>query len=352
MRPCVADRGPVRAGRAWRAIRRAGLGLVALLGTSCLSAHATEIIGAGSSFGAPIYGAWGEGVSHAMDIRLNYQTIGSGAGQNQVRARTVDFGASDAPMNAEQLAQNGLLQFPTVLGAIVLVVNLPGVDTAHLHLTGELLARLYAGDVTMWNDPRIVAENPGMTLPAMPVAPVRRADGSGTTFVFTSYLARVSPRWAAEEGRGTSIEWPAGEGARGNDGVAAAVRNTEGSIGYLEYAYAAGNHMPMVELRNRHGDLVAADPESFSRAVTSARWAQDATHSADVLDGEGAGAWPIMAATYVLVPLDRAATPQGRAVRAFFDWAMQHGGDAARALGYVPLPAEISTSMRAVLDTH
>ncbi|MCE2574589.1 phosphate ABC transporter substrate-binding protein PstS [Komagataeibacter sp. FNDCR2] len=350
MRPCVADRH--RGNRVLRASGPVGLGLLGMLGTASLPAGATEITGAGSSFGAPIYGAWGEGISHVTDIRLNYQTIGSGAGQNQVKARTVDFGASDAPMNAAQLAQNGLLQFPTVLGAIVLVVNLPGVETSHMHLTGDLLARLYAGDITQWNDPRIVAENPDMTLPAMPVAPVRRADGSGTTFVFTSYLSRVSPRWAAEEGRGTSIEWPAGEGARGNDGVAAAVRNTEGSIGYLEYAYAAGNHMPMVELRNRHGDLVTADPESFRLAVTTARWAQDATHSADVLDGEGAGAWPIMAATYVLVPMDRAMTAQGRAVRAFFDWSMQHGGDAALALGYVPLPDSISASIRELVNAR
>ena len=326
-----------------------GAGLAVLLGLLGARAHATEITGAGSSFGAPIYGAWGAAVARATAIRLNYQTIGSGAGQNQVKARTVDFGASDAPMSAAQLAQNGLIQFPTVLGAIVAVVNLPGVDAGHLHLTGELLARLYAGDITMWNDPAIVAENPGMALPAIPVAPVRRADGSGTTFVFTSYLARVSPRWAKEQGSGTSIEWPVGEGARGNDGIAAAVRNTEGSIGYVEYAYAAGNHMPIVELRNRHGDMVAADPESFRHAVATAHWAQDATHAGDVLDGEGVGAWPIMAATYALLPQDKADTPRGRAVRAFFDWSMQNGGEAALALHYVPLPDDIRATIRGLL---
>ncbi|MCE2563930.1 phosphate ABC transporter substrate-binding protein PstS [Komagataeibacter sp. FNDCF1] len=331
------------------ATRGIGAGLAVLLGGAGLPAHATEITGAGSSFGAPIYGAWGAAAARATDIRLNYQTIGSGAGQNQVKARTVDFGASDAPMNAAQLAQNGLLQFPTVMGAIVAVVNLPGVDAGHLRLTGELLARLYAGDITMWNDPAITAENPGVTLPAMPVAPVRRADGSGTTFVFTSYLARVSPRWAKEQGSGTSIEWPVGEGARGNDGIAAAVRNTEGSIGYLEYAYAAGNHMPIVELRNRHGEMVEAGPDSFSRAVSTARWAQDATHAADVLDGNGAGAWPIMAATYVLVPQDRAETAQGRAVRTFFDWSMRNGGEAALSLHYVPLPDDIRATIRGLL---
>ncbi|GCE79298.1 phosphate ABC transporter substrate-binding protein PstS [Komagataeibacter oboediens] len=347
MPSCVAERERVRG-----ACRGIGLGTAVVLGLAGAAAHATEIIGAGSSFGTPIYGAWGEGVAHDTDIRLNYQTIGSGAGQNQVKARTVDFGASDAPMTAAQLAQFHLIQFPTVMGAIVPVVNLPGVDTSHLHLTGELLARLYAGDITMWNDPRIAAENPDMTLPAMPVAPVRRADGSGTTFVFTSYLARVSPQWAKEQGSGTSIEWPVGEGARGNDGIAAAVRNTEGSIGYLEYAYAAGNHMAIAEMRNHHGDLVAAGPDSFSQAVTTARWATDDSHSADVLDGDGPGAWPIMAATYVLIPTDRADTPQGRAVRAFFDWSMQHGGDAALALRYVPLPDNIRITIRGLLETH
>ncbi|GBQ38317.1 phosphate ABC transporter substrate-binding protein PstS [Komagataeibacter saccharivorans] len=348
MRSCGARRSGLLANRGRAG--RIGLALAAMLCTASLPAYATDITGAGSSFGAPIYGAWGAGAARAMDIRLNYQTIGSGAGQNQVKARTVDFGASDAPMNAAQLAHNGLMQFPTVLGAIVPVVNLPGLDGSHLHLTGELLAGLYSGDITMWNDPRIAAENPGVSLPAMPVAPVRRADGSGTTFVFTSYLARVSPRWAAEEGKGTSIEWPVGEGARGNDGVAAAVRNTEGSIGYLEYAYAAGNHMPMAELRNHHGDVVAPDPESFRLAVTSAHWADDATHSADVLDGDGAGAWPIMAATYVLIPTDSATTAQGRAVRAFFDWSMQHGAESALLLGYVPLPEDIRASIRTILN--
>lgn len=348
MPSCVAERYRVRG-----TCRGIGLGAAVMLGLAgATAAHATEIIGAGSSFGAPIYGAWGEGAAHATDIRLNYQTIGSGAGQNQVKARTVDFGASDAPMTAAQLAQFHLIQFPTVMGAIVPVVNLPGVDTSRLCLTGELLARLYAGDITMWNDPRIVAENPDLSLPAIPVAPVRRADGSGTTFVFTSYLGRVSPRWAKEQGSGTSIEWPVGEGARGNDGIAAAVRNTEGSIGYLEYAYAAGNHMAIAEMRNHHGDLVSAGPDSFAQAVTTAHWAADDSHSADVLDGDGPGAWPIMAATYVLIPTDRAGTPQGRAVRAFFDWSMQHGNDAALALRYVPLPDDIRVTIRDLLKTH
>ena len=329
-----------------------GLGLAAMLAVASTPALATDITGAGSSFGAPIYGAWGAGAAKATDIRLNYQTIGSGAGQNQVKARTVDFGASDAPMSAAQLQQNGLVQFPTVLGAIVLVVNLPGIDASQLRLTGPLLADIYGGEISMWNDPRIAAENPGVVLPAMPVAPVRRADGSGTTFVFTSYLARVSEHWAHEQGSGTSIEWPVGEGARGNDGIAAAVRNTEGSIGYLEYAYAAGNHMPIAQLRNHHGEVVAADDASFRQAVTTAHWSTDASHSADVLDGDGTGAWPIMAATYVLIPTDRADTPQGRAVREFFTWSMAHGSEAAVTLNYVPLPDDIRASITSLLKAR
>ncbi|GBQ29498.1 phosphate ABC transporter substrate-binding protein PstS [Gluconacetobacter azotocaptans] len=309
-------------------------------------AMAADIVGAGSSFGAPIYGAWARDAKQATGIALNYQSIGSGAGQNQVLARTVDFGASDAPMNAERLRAGRLMQFPTVMGAVVPVVNLPGLGAGQLRLTGPLLAALYAGDITEWNDPRIAAVNPDLTLPDIPVAPVRRADGSGTTFVFTSYLSRMSPAWKRDQGAATSVAWPTGEGARGNDGVAAAVRNTEGAIGYVEYAFAARNGMSMALLRDRNGDFVAAGADGFAAAARSADWSDTTTFTVDLLDAPGAGAWPIMSATYVLIPVDPADPARAGAVLRFFDWAFRNGDAAARALQYVPLPDAVKAGIR------
>lgn len=341
-RACVFVKGNIqlRAIQGW-----IGTGLAITLVAHVGMARATEITGAGSSFGAPIYGAWGEDAARDLGVTLNYQTIGSGAGQNQVRARTVDFGASDAPMSATALEAAHLAQFPTVMGAIVPVVNLPGVADGRLHLTGALLAQIYDGEITSWNDARIAAVNPGLALPDIPVAPVRRADGSGTTFVFTSYLSLSWPAWKAQEGAGTSIQWPVGEGARGNDGIAAAVRNTEGSIGYLEYAYAVGNHMTMVEMRNSHGEDVAASSDSFEAAARSAKWDAGIARHVDVLDAAGQGAWPIMAATYVLIPTDPTDRVRGRAVRDFFAWAFARGDETARRLQYVPLPEEVKTGI-------
>ncbi|MFT8634550.1 phosphate ABC transporter substrate-binding protein PstS [Novacetimonas hansenii] len=340
----------IRGERSLRAIGGwIGTGLVVLVAGYAGTAGATAITGAGSSFGAPIYGAWGEDAAKDVGITLNYQTIGSGAGQNQARARTVDFGASDAPMSATALHDARLAQFPTVMGAIVPVINLPGVGDNQLHLTGALLAQVYDGEITSWNDARIAAVNPGLALPDIPVAPVRRADGSGTTFVFTTYLSQSWPQWQAQEGAGTSIQWPVGEGARGNDGIAAAVRNTQGSIGYLEYAYAAGNHMVMAQMRNRHGEDVVAGHASFEAAARSAKWADDATRRVDVLDAAGAGAWPIMAATYVLIPTDPTDPAQGRAVRDFFAWAFDRGDETARKLQYVPLPPEVKVGIESFL---
>ncbi|MCW4591674.1 phosphate ABC transporter substrate-binding protein PstS [Gluconacetobacter entanii] len=335
---------PLRAIGGW-----IGTGLAVLVAGYASTAGATAITGAGSSFGAPIYGAWGEDAARDVNITLNYQTIGSGAGQNQARARTVDFGASDAPMSATALKDARLAQFPTVMGAIVPVINLPGIADNQLRLTGALVAQIYDGEITSWNDARIAAVNPGLALPDIPVAPVRRADGSGTTFVFTTYLSQSWPQWKAQEGAGTSIQWPVGEGARGNDGIAAAVRNTEGSIGYLEYAYAAGNHMVMARMRNSHGEDVAADNDSFEAAARSAKWEDDATRRVEILDAAGEGAWPIMSATYVLIPTDPTDRARGRAVRDFFVWAFERGDDTARKLQYVPLPQDVKAGIESFL---
>ncbi len=310
-------------------------------------ALAVDITGAGSTFAAPIYGAWAAAARQAIGIALNYQALGSGAGQNQVIARTVDFGASDAPVAAPKLAANALLQFPTVIGGVVPIVNLPGIAPNRLRLTGAVLAGLYSGDITTWNDRRIAALNPGLSLPDLAVAPVYRADGSGTTFVFTSYLAKASPDWRSKVGAGTSIQWPAGAGARGNDGVAAVVRNTRGGLGYVEYAFADRNHLTTVLLQDRAGAFVTPSLDSFSRAAAAADWAGASDFAVDMLDSAGAGAWPIVSATFVLLPTHPKDPARGTAVIQFFDWAFSHGGQIATGLNYVTLPDAVQAKVRA-----
>lgn len=311
------------------------------------AAHAADITGAGSSFAAPIYEAWGAAGRDASGVTVNYQSVGSSAGQNQILAGTVDFGASDAPMDPAKLAKGNLFQFPTVMGGIVPVVNVPGVTADTLRLTGEVLAGIYSGDISDWNDPKIAALNPGLKLPDLPIASVHRADGSGTTFVFTSYLARSSQAWHDGPGAGSSIAWPGGVGARGNDGVAASVRNTEGGIGYVEFAYANRNHMTTVQLKDKAGDFVTANLDSFARAAAAADWAGAKNFAVDMLDTAGKGAWPIVSATYVLVPKQAKDPAQGAAVRKFFGWAFDNGDGIARGLDYVVLPASVKASVRA-----
>ncbi len=326
--------------------------LMAAAGASALSlgaavpAVAADITGAGSTFAAPIYSAWGAAERPTLAIALNYQALGSGAGQNQVIARTVDFGASDAPMKTDKLAANHLLQFPTVMGGVVPIINLPGVKPNQLHLTGEVLAGLFSGDIATWNDPRIAALNPGVTLPGTAVAPVHRADGSGTTFVFTSYLAKVSPDWKSRIGAASSIAWPLGAGAKGNDGVAATVRNTEGGLGYVEYAYASKNGLTTVELKDKAGAYVVPNLASFTKAAAGADWDTAQNFAVDLLDTPAPGAWPIVSATFVLLPMDPKDTARSAAVLKFFDWAFTNGAGVARSLQYVPLPASVQQNVR------
>ncbi len=320
--------------------------LVSGLVLGAVTAHATDITGAGSSFAAPIYGAWGAAAKPATGVTLNYQSIGSGAGVNQVIARTVDFGASDAPLAADKLASNHLLQFPTVMGGVVAIVNLPGIKSNQLHLTGDVLAQLFSGAISTWNDPKIAALNPGVKLPDTAVAPVHRADGSGTTFVFTSYLSKANADWKSKVGAASSIAWPAGAGAKGNDGVAATVRNTEGGIGYVEYAYADKNHLTTVELKNKDGQFVAPNLESFTKAAAGGNWNTAQNFAVDLLDTPGAGAWPIVSATFVLIPTDAKNPAQSGAVLKLFDWAFKNGAKIATGLNYVPLPEEVQTTVR------
>ncbi|MBB3172536.1 phosphate transport system substrate-binding protein [Endobacter medicaginis] len=312
------------------------------------AARAGEITGAGSSFAAPIYGAWAAAEKAAGgNVTLNYQSIGSGAGQNQIIARTVDFGASDAPMAASKLEANGLLQFPTVTGAVVAIVNVPGIGTDQLKLSGDVLADIFAGKITNWNDTRIASANPDLKLPDLAIAPVHRADGSGTTFVFTSYLAKVSPSWKSEVGAASSISWPGGAGARGNDGVAATVHNTVGGIGYVEYAYAANNHLTTTQLKDHAGSFVEPTMAAFQAAAKGADWDHAENFAVDLLDTAGQGAWPIMSATFVLLPTAPKDTARSADVIRFFNWAYTHGNDTALKLNYVPLPASVETKVRA-----
>lgn len=323
------------------------LGLAAFAAAAPVgAAFAQQITGAGATFPAPVYTKWGEQAKAAIGIELNYQAIGSGGGQNQILQRTVDFGASDAPMAPEKLESGKLLQFPTVMGSVVVIVNIPGVETNQLKLPGELLADIYAGKVTKWNDPKIEEANRGVKLPNLAIAPVYRADGSGTSFVYTSYLSAVSATWKSTVGAATSVKWPAGAGAKGNDGVAATVHNTRGGIGYVEYAYASQNHLVTVQLRNKAGNYVSPTMESFASAAAAGDWGSAKNFAVDLIDQPGAKSWPIESVTFIELPKDPKDPARSAAVMKFFDWAYKNGDASATQLEYVPLPEAVKAAVR------
>ncbi|MBO6043415.1 MAG: phosphate ABC transporter substrate-binding protein PstS [Acetobacter sp.] len=329
-----------------RLVRFSVLGIVILI-TYFLGARAQAITvtGAGSGFAAPIYEAWSAASEKKTGVAVNYQNVGSSAGENQVLVGTVDFGASDIPMKTEQLELNKMFQFPTVMGGVVPVVNLAGIKADELVLSGDIIADIYMGTITMWDDARIKALNPHIVLPHQEIAPIYRADGSGTTFVFTSYLAESSARWKQKQGVGASVGWPCGMGARGNDGVAAAIQNVDGAIGYIEYAYARHNHLTTIQLRNRFGINVVASLKSFSDAVKYADW-KAATHFViDVLKTSGKNAWPIVSATYVLVPLPMRDRQRDIAVQKFFEWGFKNGDRIVSNLDYVALPKTLKKNI-------
>ena len=320
---------------------------VALAVSFCAAAEAQQITGAGATFPAPVYSAWGEAAKGAIGIELNYQAIGSGGGQNQILNRTVDFGASDAPMAPAKLESGHLLQFPTVMGAVVPIVNVPGLKPAQLKLTGELLADIYLGKITKWNDPKLVEMNRGVKLPSLAIAPVYRADGSGTTFVYTSYLSAVSPEWKGKVGASTSVKWMVGNGAKGNDGVAAVVHQVRGGVGYVEFAYAAKNHLITTQLRNKAGSFVSPTLENFAAAAANADWAGAKNYAVSLIDMAGAKSWPIVSATFIELPKDPKDAARSLAVMKFFDWAYSHGAKEATSLDYVMLPKTVQDSVRA-----
>ena len=314
--------------------------------SSVSAAEAQQITGAGATFPAPVYGKWGEAARAAIGIELNYQAIGSGGGQNQIINRTVDFGASDAPVDGPKLEQNHLLQFPTVMGAVVPIVNLPGIAADKLKLTGDLLGEIYLGRISKWNDPKIAAINAGLALPNLAIAPVYRADGSGTTYVYTSYLSAVSADWKAQVGASTSVKWVAGNGARGNDGVAATVRQVRGAIGYVENAYATQNKLTTTQLRNKAGHFVTPELASFSAAAASGDWKSAPHFAVNLIDTAGAEAWPIVSATFALLPTDPKDPARSGNVIKFFDFAYRNGGAIAKDLEYIALPEAVQDAVR------
>jgi phosphate transport system substrate-binding protein len=322
-------------------------GLVATFGVT-VSGYAQQatITGAGASFPNPLYQKWAEAARQGANIQLNYQSVGSGAGQSQIRNRTVDFGASDAPMTAEQLKEANLLQFPATMGSIVAIVNIPGVESNKLRLTGEMLSDIYLGKITKWNDPKLVELNPDLNLPNVAVAPVYRADGSGTTFVWVSYLSAVSDAFKRQVGIGTSVKWPTGAGARGNEGVAGTVRNVRGAIGYVEYAYAHANNLVTTQLRNKSGQFVSPTTESFQAAATNADWSV-ADFAASVVDTQGEKSWPVVTPTFILLPKNPQDAARAQNVMKFFDWAYRDGDATASSLDYIPLPETVENAVRA-----
>lgn len=313
----------------------------------CSTSYAAslEVTGAGSSFAAPVYQAWSVPVSREEAIEVNYQTIGSSAGQDQVIAGTVDFGASDKPMDPQKLEKTKLYQFPTVVSGVVVVVNIKGIPSGKLHLDGASLAELYDGTITRWNDPKIKALNPDLDLPDEEVASVHRADGSGTTYVFTSYLSQMSLQWRHKIGAGTLVGWCDGAGARGNDGVAALVKQTEGSIGYVEYAFAMQNHMNIAQLKNHDGFYVGPTLEGFKAATEAADWNNQHHYVVNLLDQAGRASWPIVTATYVLaLPLE-VGKEETQAVYHFFQWGFKKGESYNQALGYVSIPDAVKSDI-------
>lgn len=307
---------------------------------------AGEVVGAGSSFVAPVISKWADAYNKSTGNKINYQSIGSGAGLKQIEADTVDFGASDAPLKPEELKAKGLIQFPTIIGGIVPVINLPGIAAGQLHLNGTLLGDIYIGKVTKWDDPEIKALNPTLTLPSTAIAVVRRADASGTTFNFTDYLAKVSPEWKAKVGSGTTVVWPVGLGGKGNEGVASFVQRLPGSIGYVEFAYAKQGKLPFALLQNTAGNYPTPSTESFRAAAVGAEWAKN-DYYVIITNQPGKDAWPIAASTFILLHRQQTKPAQGTEVVKFFDWAYSSGAKAAEDLDYVPLPDSLVTTIRA-----
>src|SRR5579872_5039772 len=324
----------------------------AIAGAIATVAQAADISGAGATFPYPLYAKWADAYKKETGIGLNYQSIGSGGGIKQIQARTVTFGASDMPLEPKELAKAGLVQFPTVVGGAIPAVNLDGVKPGDLALDGPTLANIFLGKITKWNDPAIQKLNPNLKLPSTAIVVVHRSDGSGTTFIFTNYLSKVSPDWSDNVGAATSVEWPTGIGAKGNEGVANNVLQTKGAIGYVEYAYVKENNMTYVRMINHGGKAVAPNAAAFQGAAARADWAHSDSYYVILTDQPGADTWPIAGATFILMYKQPTNVENATAALKFFDWAYSQGGKMAEDLDYVPLPAAVVAQIKATWATQ
>jgi phosphate transport system substrate-binding protein len=316
----------------------------AAVGTVSVNAAAQDATGAGASFPAPVYAKWADAYNKATGARINYQSIGSSAGMKQIRGKTVDFGASDAPLKDDELAKDGLVQFPTVIGGVIPVVNIKGIQPGQIKLTGQVLGDIYLGKITKWNDAALTSLNPGVPLPDAAIAVVRRADGSGTSFNFTNYLSKVNADWKAKVGEGTAVNWPVGSGGKGNEGVAAFVGSLPNSIGYVEYAYVKQNKMTYTLLKNKDGNFAAPDADTFKAAAAGADW--NKSFYQILTEQPGKDAWPITAATFIMMHKAQDKPAQAATTLKFFEWAYLNGDKAADDLEYVALPESVKNLVR------
>ena len=323
------------------------LAALALAAAFVTNAGAAEITGAGATFIYPLLSKWSADYNQATGHKINYQSIGSGGGIAQIKARTVDFGSSDKPLDPKELAANGLAQFPSAIGGVVPVVNIAGLQAGAMKLDGELLADIFLGKVARWNDPRIAALNGGIALPDMKITIVHRSDGSGTTYNFVNYLSKVSPEWKTKVGEGTSVKWPAGIGGKGNEGVAAYVKQIKGGIGYVELSYALQNQMAYSRLKNAAGNYIVPSDRSFAAAAASADWSAVKDFSLVMTDAPGPAAWPIAATNFILMYKQPKNAARSKSAKEFFRWAYANGGAQATSLHYVPLPKELVEQVEA-----
>ena len=324
-------------------MKLAGLAAAAALSAS---AQAAAITGAGATVPYPIYAKWADAYKKATGVSLNYQSIGSGGGIKQITNRTVDFGASDMPMKPEDLGKHGLMQFPAVMGGVVPVYNLKTIGSGEITLTGQQVADIYLGKIKRWNDPALAGANPGVKLPNQAISVVHRSDGSGTTFIFANYLSKVSDEWKSRVGEGTSVKWPVGVGGKGNEGVANYVGRIDGSIGYVEYAYAKQNKLKVAKMVNRDGNAVLPNEDTFKAAAAGADWASAPGMALLLTHQPGAQSWPMSGATFILMHTTQAKPENAREVLKFFEWSFQNGGQMASELDYVPMPDPVVKMIR------
>ncbi len=314
------------------------------LGLASGLALAQDVTGAGATFPAPLYAKWADSYNKVTGARINYQSVGSGAGLKQIRGKTVDFGASDMPLKDEELQKDGLVQFPTVIGGVVPVVNIVGIKPGQIKLTGQALGDIYLGKITKWNDAALTALNPGVPLPDAAISVVRRADGSGTSFIFTNYLSKVNAEWKSKVGEGTAVNWPTGAGGKGNEGVAAFVSRLPNSIGYVEYAYVKQNKMTYTLLKNKDGNFATPDDANFKAAAAGADW--NKTFYQVLTEQPGKDSWPLTGATFIMMHKAQDKPAQASASLKFFEWAFTNGDSAAAELEYVALPDAVKNLVR------